>query len=105
MNGVIDYFEALDRHHFADGNVSNAERTRRMGNLLHSAETANLQPLLEFLKDRPESAAAKPPQTTEHPRLPSQWRVKILRILPKHWLTTHRQRQLLRLSIDAGTKY
>ena len=53
VNGVIDYFEALDRHHFADGNVSNAERTRRMGNLLHSAETANLQPLLEFLKDRP----------------------------------------------------
>ena len=52
VNGVIDYFEALDRHHFADGNVSNAERTRRMGNLLHSAETANLQPLLEFLKDR-----------------------------------------------------
>ena len=52
VNGVMDYFEALDRHHFDDNKVSDAARTQRVGDLLHSAETANLQPLLDFLKDR-----------------------------------------------------
>jgi cysteine desulfurase family protein (TIGR01976 family) len=52
VNGVMDYFEALDRHHFDDNKVSDPVRTQRVGELLHSAETANLQPLLDFLKDR-----------------------------------------------------
>jgi len=52
VNGVMDYFEALDSHHFDHNKVSDAARTQRMGDLLHSAETANLQPLLDLLKDR-----------------------------------------------------
>jgi selenocysteine lyase/cysteine desulfurase len=52
VNGVMDYFEALDRHHFDDNKVSDPVRTQRVGELLHSAETANLKPLLNFLKDR-----------------------------------------------------
>ena len=51
VNGVLDYFELLDRHHFA-GQENTAPRTQRVGDLLHRAEVKNLEPLLDFLKDR-----------------------------------------------------
>lgn len=48
MNGVIDYFELLDLHHFGDEN-NTSSKTDRMGDLLHRAELKNGVPLLDFL--------------------------------------------------------
>jgi cysteine desulfurase family protein (TIGR01976 family) len=52
VNGVIDYFEAIDAHHFGDSERLSSSKTDRVGALLHNAEIANLEPLLEFLKGR-----------------------------------------------------
>ena len=49
VNGVIDYFEAIDTHHFGDSDESSS-KTDRVGALLHRAEIGNLEPLLDFLK-------------------------------------------------------
>ena len=51
VNGVIDYFEAIDAHHFDDSDESSS-KTDRVGALLHRAEIGNLGPLLDFLKHR-----------------------------------------------------
>ena len=50
VNGVIDYFEAIDSHHFSAADKS--PKAQRVGTLLHSAEIENLKPLLDFLKQR-----------------------------------------------------
>ena len=50
VNGVIDYFEAIDSHHFSAADKS--PKAQRVGALLHSAEIENLKPLLAFLKQR-----------------------------------------------------
>ena len=50
VNGVIDYFEAIDSHHFSAADKS--PKAQRVGTLLHSAEIENLKPLLAFLKQR-----------------------------------------------------
>ena len=50
VNGVIDYFEAIDAHHFDAS--ADSTKTSRVGALLHRAETENLEPLLDFLKQR-----------------------------------------------------
>jgi|TARA_B110000444_G_scaffold255220_1_gene289157 cysteine desulfurase family protein (TIGR01976 family) len=51
VNGVIDYFELLDHHHFGDEN-NTSSKTDRVGDLLHRAELKNLAPLLDFLSHR-----------------------------------------------------
>jgi cysteine desulfurase family protein (TIGR01976 family) len=51
VNGVIDYFEAIDAHHFDDSDESSS-KTDRVGALLHRAEIGNLGLLLDFLKHR-----------------------------------------------------
>jgi len=51
VNGVIDYFEAIDAHHFGDRDESSS-KTDRVCALLHRAEIGNLGPLLDFLKQR-----------------------------------------------------
>ena len=50
VNGVIDYFEAIDAHHFSATDKS--PKARRVGALLHSSEIEILKPLLNFLKKR-----------------------------------------------------
>jgi cysteine desulfurase family protein (TIGR01976 family) len=50
VNGVIDYFEAIDAHHFSTTDKS--PKARRVGALLHSSEIEILKPLLNFLKKR-----------------------------------------------------
>jgi cysteine desulfurase family protein (TIGR01976 family) len=50
VNGVIDYFEAIDAHHFSATDKSS--KARRVGALLHSSEIEILKPLLNFLKKR-----------------------------------------------------
>lgn len=50
VNGVIDYFEAIDAHHFSTTDKSS--KARRVGALLHSSEIEILKPLLNFLKKR-----------------------------------------------------
>jgi cysteine desulfurase family protein (TIGR01976 family) len=54
VNGVIDYFESIYAHHFADqtGHDS-AQQARLVSQLFHQAERANLAPLLDFLAHRP----------------------------------------------------
>ena len=50
VNGVIDYFEAIDAYHFSATDKS--PKARRVGALLHSSEIEILKPLLNFLKKR-----------------------------------------------------
>ena len=50
VNGVIDYFEAIDAHHFSATDKS--PKARRVGALLHRSEIEILKPLLNFLKKR-----------------------------------------------------
>jgi len=58
VNGVIDYFEAVYAHHFA--NQSNAEgrepaqKARAVAQLFQQAEHTNLVPLLDFLAKQPD---------------------------------------------------
>lgn len=49
VNAVMDYFEVLDRHYLDDDKLFDPARTQSVSDLLHSAEKANLQALLDFL--------------------------------------------------------
>ncbi|NND43945.1 MAG: aminotransferase class V-fold PLP-dependent enzyme [Xanthomonadales bacterium] len=49
-NGVMDYFEALDKHHGGNGGAKAPERVREM---LHQREQSLLQPLLDFVSGHP----------------------------------------------------
>ena len=53
VNGVIDYFEAVYSHHFGEGEVAAIKKTGRVRALFQHAERKNLQPLLDFLSQRP----------------------------------------------------
>ena len=48
LQGVVDYLEAVDGHHF-DESAGAAARNRRVHDLLRAAETERLTPLLAFL--------------------------------------------------------
>ncbi|TDO97463.1 aminotransferase class V-fold PLP-dependent enzyme [Marinomonas balearica] len=50
--GVLDYFEQLHDHHF-EPSESVLERAQRVRTLLHDAEIALLQPLLDFVDQHP----------------------------------------------------
>jgi len=49
LQGVVDYLEAVDAHHFPDSADSAEDRNRRTHDLLRAAESERLAPLLEFL--------------------------------------------------------
>ena len=53
VNGVIDYFEAVDAHHFGSDEVTQKKKTSRVRALFQHTERKNLQPLLDFLAHRP----------------------------------------------------
>ncbi len=48
LQGVVDYLEDVDGHHFGD-DVDAATRNRRVHDLFRGAETERLRPLLSFL--------------------------------------------------------
>ena len=52
VNGVLDYFEAVYAHHYADTEVSSTRKTSRVRALFQHAERNNLQDLLDFLGQR-----------------------------------------------------
>ena len=49
-NGVMDYFEAVDRHHFAG--AAEGERTGRIHDLFRNHEIEMVSPLLDYLDQR-----------------------------------------------------
>ncbi|MEM7268409.1 MAG: aminotransferase class V-fold PLP-dependent enzyme [Pseudomonadota bacterium] len=51
MNGVADYLDALDAHHFGEGEAG-AARTGRVAALMRSQETQLLAPLLDYVRSR-----------------------------------------------------
>lgn len=51
--GVVDYLEALDRHHFGNGEAAPAERSARLLELFQSHERSLLPPLLDFIEAHP----------------------------------------------------
>jgi selenocysteine lyase/cysteine desulfurase len=51
--GVIDYFEALDRHHFPEGDGGARAANERVHELLRKQETRLLGPMLEGLQSLP----------------------------------------------------
>jgi len=57
VNGVIDYFESIYAHHYADQTDQTecepAQKARTVAHLFQQAERASLAPLLDFLADRP----------------------------------------------------
>jgi len=54
VNGVIDYFEAVYSHHYGDDEVATTKKTSAVRALFQHTERRNLQPLLDFLSQRPE---------------------------------------------------
>lgn len=48
-NGVIDYFDAVDAHH---GGQNDKDRPRRIADLFKSAETQNIETLLDYIGSR-----------------------------------------------------
>jgi len=53
VNGVIDYFEAVYAHHFADAEAGPAEKAAAVAGLFQRAEHDKLEPLLAMLADHP----------------------------------------------------
>ena len=53
VNGVLDYFEAVYSHHYDVGEVGATKKTSAVRALFQHAERRNLQPLLDFLSQRP----------------------------------------------------
>jgi cysteine desulfurase family protein (TIGR01976 family) len=53
VNGVVDYFETVYRHHWGEGDATQAQKTSRVRALFQHTERRNLQPLLDFLDERP----------------------------------------------------
>lgn len=49
LQGVVDYLEAVDAHHFGDGDADPSARNHRIHDLLRAAEAERLAPLLAFL--------------------------------------------------------
>ena len=52
VNGVIDYFEAVYSHHFAEGEVAAKKKTSAVRALFQHEERRKLQPLLDFISHR-----------------------------------------------------
>ena len=50
--GIVDYFDAVDAHHFGDDGADAPTRGRRLHDLFRGHETALLQPLLDYLAGR-----------------------------------------------------
>ncbi|MGH1479783.1 MAG: aminotransferase class V-fold PLP-dependent enzyme [Geminicoccales bacterium] len=50
MNGVADYFDTVDAHHFP--NATKAGKSTRIHNLLREQETRLLEPMLDYLRSR-----------------------------------------------------
>jgi len=50
MNGIADYFDALDAHH---GGATDVGRAARVRGLLHDGEAALLQPIIDFVAAHP----------------------------------------------------
>jgi cysteine desulfurase family protein (TIGR01976 family) len=50
VNGVMDYFDAVHQHHFGSDDGC---RQQQVHDLLRSAEISNLEPLLDYLHDKP----------------------------------------------------
>jgi selenocysteine lyase/cysteine desulfurase len=53
VNGVIDYLESVARHHAGAGEPSVTTQAQRVHGLFQQAEARLLQPLLDFLSERP----------------------------------------------------
>jgi cysteine desulfurase family protein (TIGR01976 family) len=53
VNGVIDYFESVARHHAGAGDPSVTTQAQQVHSLFQQAEARLLQPLLDFLSERP----------------------------------------------------
>jgi selenocysteine lyase/cysteine desulfurase len=49
LQGVVDYLELLDGHHFGEADAAASTRNHRLHDLLRAAETETLTPLLSFL--------------------------------------------------------
>lgn len=52
VNGVIDYFESVYRHHFGDNEIASAQKAKAVAGLFQQAEHDNLQPLLDFITQK-----------------------------------------------------
>jgi len=52
VNGVLDYFNMVYKHHFGSAEVEPIKKTNSVRTLFQHAERRNLQPLLDFLSQR-----------------------------------------------------
>jgi selenocysteine lyase/cysteine desulfurase len=53
VNGVLDYFEAVYEHHYGGGEATAARKTSAVRALFQHTERRNLQPLLDYLGQKP----------------------------------------------------
>ncbi|MBT8072365.1 MAG: aminotransferase class V-fold PLP-dependent enzyme [Xanthomonadales bacterium] len=52
VNGVLDYFDEVYAHHYADGDAKAARKTSAVRALFQHTERRNLRPLLDFLNQK-----------------------------------------------------
>lgn len=64
LQGVVDYLEALDDHHFGADPADPAARARRVHDLLRGAEVERLTPLLSWLVERDDVTVLGPTDPT-----------------------------------------
>ena len=69
VNGVIDYFESVYEHHFTDFQLADSQKAVAVADLFQQTEHVNLQPLLNFLRQK--SAVRLIGKTTADNRAPT----------------------------------
>jgi cysteine desulfurase family protein (TIGR01976 family) len=69
--GVLDYFDALHRHHFGDSDGSRNSRLDDIHRLILQHENELAEPILDFLNNRPELRLLGKSHTRDNDRAPT----------------------------------
>ncbi len=69
--GVIDYFDELHRHHFAESNTSRTSKMQDLHGLIQQHENALAAPLLDFLASHKDLRLIGKPDTSDNDRAPT----------------------------------
>ena len=69
--GVLDYFDALHRHHFGDSDKSSNARLDEIHQLILQHENALASPLLDYLDNHPQVRLLGKPHANDNDRAPT----------------------------------
>lgn len=94
--GVVDYLDALYRHHFPDGTRGQRKRDA-VNDLMQSAEKALLQPLLDFVRQDPRVRLLGPAHAAE--------RAATVSLIPQRHSVAEVAQRLGQLGIISGASH